>query len=89
MLTYEGDLFGGSWLQVHAVLQPQEFGIWDAVSVAVEAGRDAGLLGLRFRIDQDHWRDWTRKRKTKTTRTKQAERERERRVKTQLHTVSW
>lgn len=87
MLTYEGDLFGGPWLQVHAVLQPQELGIRDAVSVAVEAGRDAGLLGLRFRIDQDHWRDWTRKRQTKTTRTKQAERER--RVKTQLHTVSW
>lgn len=61
ILTYERELFGGSGLQVHAVLQPEEFGIWDAVSMAVEAGRHAGLLGLRFRIDQDHWRDWTHK----------------------------
>lgn len=61
LLTYERELFGGSGLQVHAVLQPEEFGIWDAVSMAVEAGRHAGLLGLRFRIDQDHWRDWTHK----------------------------
>lgn len=60
-LTYERKLFGGSWLQVHAVLQPEEFGIWDAVGVAVQAGRYAGFLGLRLWIDQDHWRDWTHK----------------------------
>lgn len=61
LLTYERELFGGSGLQVHAVLQPEEFGIWDAVGVAVEAGRYTGLLGLRLWIDQDHWRDWTHK----------------------------
>lgn len=59
-LTYEGQLFGESGLQLQAVLQPQQFGVRDAVGVAVQAGRHAGLLGLRFWVDQDHRRDWRR-----------------------------
>lgn len=75
-LTYERKLFGGSGLQVHAILQPEEFGIWDAVGVAVEAGRYSRLLGLRLWIDQDHWRDWTHKHKQnqKTGREERGER---------------
>lgn len=76
-LTYERKLFGGSGLQVHAVLQPEEFGIWDAISVAVEAGRYSWLLGLRLWIDQDHWRDWTHKHKQNQKRQTERRGERE------------
>lgn len=61
-LTYERNLLGGLWLQVHAVLQPQQFRVGDAVSVAVQAGRDTGLLGLCLWIHQDDWRDCTAQR---------------------------
>lgn len=75
-LTYEWNLLGGLWLQVHAVLQPQQFGVGDAVSVAVQTGRDTRLLGLRFWIHQDDWRDWTAQRRREAERGEQ-ERERE------------
>ena len=54
-LTDEGELLGGSGLQVHAVLQPQNLRVWDAVGVAVQAGRHTRLLCLRLWVDQDHW----------------------------------
>lgn len=57
LLTYEGELFGGSGLQLQTVLQPQQVGVGDAVGVAVKAGRHTGLLGLRFRVDQDYRRN--------------------------------
>lgn len=57
LLTYKGELFGGSGLQLQTVLQPQQVGIWDAVGMAVQASRHAGLLGLCLWVDQDHRRD--------------------------------
>lgn len=57
-LTYEGELLGGPGLQLQTILQPQQVRVGDAVSMAVQAGGHAGLLGLRFWVDQDHRRDW-------------------------------
>lgn len=54
--TEKWNLLGSVWLQVQAVLQPGEFGVWNTICMAVQTGSDTGFLGLSLRIDQDYWR---------------------------------
>lgn len=54
--TEKWNLLGSVRLQVQAVLQPGEFGVWNTICMAVQTGSDTGFLGLSLRIDQDYWR---------------------------------
>ena len=57
-LTLQGELFGQLGGDIHAVLQPGQLWLRDAVGMAAQARRHPRLPGLALRVHPDDGGDW-------------------------------